>query len=160
MTNVPDEIAMVFAAAQTQQQMAEAAIEQLKSHTQQLEPLVRETIRRALLDRLHALRVETDRALTGLQELHRAALPRAFWFTLGSAGLRPRRKPDPGRVFHSLAGGNRAAAGDARCTHGLRRPGPTVALREPARRAEAVYSADPAAGAFGVARDYYLVHQD
>jgi hypothetical protein len=87
MTNVPDEIAMVFAAAQTQQQMADAAIEQLKRHTQQLEPLVRDAVRRALADGLRGLHAETDRALTGLQELHRAALPRAFWFTLGSAAF-------------------------------------------------------------------------
>jgi hypothetical protein len=80
MTNVPDEIAMIFAAAQTQQQAADTAIEQLKRQTQQLEPLVRDAVRRAL-------RVETDRTLTGLQELHRAALPRASWFTLGSAAF-------------------------------------------------------------------------
>ena len=85
MTNVPDEIAMVFAAAQTQQQVAEAAIEQMKRHARQLEPLVRDAVRRAHLEGLHALRAETERAVKGLQELHRAALPRAFWLTLGSA---------------------------------------------------------------------------
>jgi hypothetical protein len=160
MTNVPDEIAMVFAAAQTQQQVAEAAIEQLKRHTQQLEPLVRETIRRALLEGVHALRVETDRALTGLQELHRGALPRAFWLTLGSAAFGlvatlilgvcfiPSREEIAQRqatLAALMASGAQAQLSRCATPHGA----PKLCIR-----------VDPAAGPFGVARDYYLVHQD
>ena len=160
MTNVPDEIAMVFAAAQTQQQVAEAAIEQLKRHAQQLESLVRDTVRRAHLEGLHALRAETERALAGLQELHRAALPRAFWLTLGSAafGLAislilgvcfiPSKAEIAQRqatLATLIASGAQAQLSRCATPHSA----PKLCIR-----------VNAAAGSFGPARDYYLVHED
>jgi hypothetical protein len=160
MTNVPDEIAMVFAAAQTQQQVAEAAIEQLKRHTQQLEPLVRDTIRRAHVEGLHALRAETERAVKGLQELHRAALPRAFWMTLGSAAFGLAMSlilgvcfiPSKAEIAQRqatlatlIASGAQAQLSRCATPHSA----PKLCIR-----------VDPSAGSFGPTRDYYLVHED
>jgi hypothetical protein len=160
MTNVPDEIAMVFAAAQTQQQVAEAALDRLQRHTQQLDALVRDTVRRAHLEGLQALHFETERALTGLRDLHRAALPRAFWMTLGSAAFGLAMSlilgvcfiPSKAEIAQRqatlatlIASGAQAQLSRCATPHAA----PKLCIR-----------VDASAGSFGPTRDYYLVHED
>jgi hypothetical protein len=160
MTNVPDDIAMLFAAAQTQQQMADAAIERLQSHAQQLDALVRDAVRRAVLDGIRDLRAESERTLAGLRELHRAALPRAFWITLGSAAFglaaslilgvcfilsREEIAQRQATLATLIASGAQAQLSRCASPHGA----PKLCIR-----------VDPTAGPFGVAHDYYLVHPD
>jgi len=48
-------------------------------------PLVRNTIRHAATEALHGVHLEAERARASLQEVHRAALPRVLWMTVGSA---------------------------------------------------------------------------
>ena len=86
MNDLPDEIALIYAAAQTQQQQAQESLDRLQQHTQQLDALVRDTVRYAAVEALHAVHSEAERARVSLHEVHRAALPRVFWMTVGSAG--------------------------------------------------------------------------
>ena len=60
-------------------------LDRLQHHTQQLEAIVRESVRRATAESQHRQHRETERARASLQDLHRAALPRVVGWTLGSA---------------------------------------------------------------------------
>jgi hypothetical protein len=160
MTDVPDEIALLYATAQTQQQQAQDALDRLQQHTQQLEAVVRDTARRVLSEGLRTLHNESERARASLQALHRAALPRVFWMTLGSAAagllitliLGACYVPSKDEIAQRqatlaalIAAGAQAQL--SRCTtpHGA----PKLCIR-----------VDPTAGTFGAAHDYYLVHEE
>jgi hypothetical protein len=160
MTEETDEIAMAFAAAQTQQQSAEAILDRLQRHTQQLETVVRDSARRALLEGLRELRAETARAVAGLKELHRAALPRTVWFTLGSAAFGlvttlllgvcfvPSKDEIAQRqatLATLIAAGAQAQLSRCASPHAA----PKLCIR-----------VDPSAGSFGATHDYYLVHEE
>jgi hypothetical protein len=160
MTNVPDEIALIFATAQTQQQQAQDALDRLQHHTQQLEAVVRDAARRALSEGLRAVHVEAERARAGLQELHRTALPRVFWFTLGSAAaglvttliLGACFVPSKDEIAQRQAtlAALIAAGAQAQLSHCTTpHAGPKLCIR-----------VDSAAGSFGPTHDYYLVHEE
>jgi len=85
MSDLPDEIALIYAAAQTQQQQAHEILDRLEQHSQQLDALVREAVRRAASETLRDLYSEAERARASLQALQRAAMPRVMGWTLGSA---------------------------------------------------------------------------
>jgi len=158
MTDLPDEIALIYAAAQTQQQQAQQVLDRLQQHTRQLESLVRETVMRAGSESLRGLHSEAERARASLQEVHRAALPRILWMTLGSAAAGliatlilgacfvPSKEEIAQRqatLAALIASGAQAQL--SRCTppHGE----PQLCIR-----------VNTAAGAFGATHDYYLVH--
>jgi len=160
MNDLPDEIALIYAAAQTQQQQAQEALDRLQQHTQQLDALVRDTVRYAAVEALHAVHSEAERARASLHEVHRAALPRVFWMTLGSAAAGliavlilgacfvPSKEEIAQRqatLAALIAAGAQAQL--SRCTppHG----DPQLCIR-----------VNTAAGAFGITHDYYLVHEE
>jgi superfamily II RNA helicase len=160
MTDLPDEIALIYAAAQTQQQQAHEALDRLQQHTQQLDALVRDTVRHAAVEALHAVHSEAERARVSLQEVHRAALPRVLWMTVGSAAAGliatlilgacfvPSKEEIAQRqatLAALIASGAQAQL--SRCTppHGE----PQLCIR-----------VNTLAGPFGATHDYYLVHEE
>jgi len=72
-----DETTMKFGllmqSAQAHQKMAESHLEKLRAHTQDLDGVVREEIRRTLVEELDELTAESRRAARSLKEIERAA---------------------------------------------------------------------------------------
>ncbi len=89
--NVMDDDTMKFGllmeSAQAHQKLAEAHLEKLLAHTQDLDGVVREEIRRTLIDELKSLTAESDRAARALEDMRRAATLRGIVWNIGIALL-------------------------------------------------------------------------
>ena len=73
-------IGLLMETAQTHQQLAEAALEKLKLHTQGLDGVVRGEIRRSFVDEMHAMHTEIQRTVEALRRVQRIADARvALW---------------------------------------------------------------------------------
>jgi hypothetical protein len=71
---------LLMESAQAHQKLAEGQLERLRAHTQDLDGIVREEIRRTLVEELQALRAEMTRAARALQRLRSGnALRGAVW---------------------------------------------------------------------------------
>jgi hypothetical protein len=73
--------------AQTHQSLADAALERLQAHTQDLDTVVREEIRRTLVEELQGLASESDGAARSLRALARAANMRVALWSIGMVTL-------------------------------------------------------------------------
>jgi hypothetical protein len=78
---------LLMESAQAHQKLAETHLEKLRAHTQDLDGLVREEIRRTLVDELKTLTAESDRAALALREMKRAANMRGVMWNIGIAIL-------------------------------------------------------------------------
>jgi hypothetical protein len=78
---------LLMESAQTHQKLAEDHLEKLRAHTQDLDGVVREEIRRTLIDELQALTAESKRAARALQGMKRAANMRGALWSIGIAIL-------------------------------------------------------------------------
>jgi hypothetical protein len=78
---------LLMESAQAHQKLAETHLEKLRAHTQDLDGVVREEIRRTLIDELQALTAETDRAARALRDMKRAANMRCLVWNMGAAIL-------------------------------------------------------------------------
>jgi hypothetical protein len=80
----PDDATMNFGllmeSAQVHQKLAETHLERLRAHTQDLDAVVRDEIRRTLIEELQGLTTESRRAAQALQRIGRGAAARgALW---------------------------------------------------------------------------------
>jgi hypothetical protein len=86
-----DEATMKFGllmeSAQAHQKLAETQLEQLRSHTQDLDGVVRDEIRRTLVDELKTLTAETTRAAQALRRIRRVGAMRGAVWSLSLASL-------------------------------------------------------------------------
>lgn len=78
---------LLMESAQAHQRLAETQLEKLRAHTQDLDGVVREEIRRTLIDELKAVTVESERAAQSLREMKRAANMRGLLWNMGIAIL-------------------------------------------------------------------------
>ncbi len=78
---------LLMESAQAHQSLADAHLAKLQAHTRDLDGVVREEIRRTLIDELKTLTAETDRAARALRQMKHAATVRAFLWNLGLAIL-------------------------------------------------------------------------
>src|SRR5476649_1714238 len=78
---------LLMETAQSHQSLADTALERLKTHTQGLDAVVREEIRRTLTDELRALANENRSAVRALRTLARAANLRVALWSIGVAAL-------------------------------------------------------------------------
>ena len=76
-------LGLLIEAAQTHQKLAETAIEKLNEHTQGLEGVLRDQIRRALVDATKIAQADSQGAAEALQTVKRAAKARTAFWTLG-----------------------------------------------------------------------------
>jgi hypothetical protein len=81
---------LLMETAQTHQSLADAALQRLRTHTQDLDAVVRDEIRRTLVEELRSLASEIDGAARSLRSLaHVANMRSALWsigtLTLGGA---------------------------------------------------------------------------
>jgi hypothetical protein len=78
---------LLMESAQAHQRMAEVHLEKLRAHTQDLDEVVRDEIRRTLVDELKSLTAESDRAARALRAMKRAANLRGLVWHIGVAIL-------------------------------------------------------------------------
>ncbi len=85
-SSVPDEtlkLGLLMEAAHAQQTLAESALEKLKVHLDGLDDIVRDEIRRTLVDEIQVLGSESQRAAEALRRLGRSANARVAAWTIG-----------------------------------------------------------------------------
>jgi hypothetical protein len=80
-------LGLLMESVQAQQKLVEANIAGLQAHTRDLDEIVRDTIRRTLIEELEALTAESRRAATALQSLGRLAISRAATWGFGLTAL-------------------------------------------------------------------------
>src|SRR5271170_67855 len=67
------QVGLLMESAQTHQRLAETQLEKLRMHTQDLDGVVRDEIRRTLVQELSMLTTETARATRELEKIRRGA---------------------------------------------------------------------------------------
>ncbi len=143
--------------AKQQHETADGALKRLAEHTQSLDPILRDTLRRALTAELHNLQAELDAAAAALRAIHRTARTRALWMTpvfaiLGAvAGLLPVLAFVPSRAEiaerQAIVAALDARGGAAHLTHCAR-------AQDAAQLCARI---DKASGSFGPEGDYYIL---
>jgi hypothetical protein len=78
---------LLMESAQAHQKLAETHLERLKVHTQELDGVVREEIRRTLIDELRAVSAESAGAAQALRKMKHAAHFRGLLWNIGIATL-------------------------------------------------------------------------
>src|SRR5437764_14284532 len=80
-------VGLLMEAAETQQALAAAALEQLREHAAGLDGIVREELRSTLIEQLGALEEDSRRAGESLRALKQAASLRVAAWSVGVAAL-------------------------------------------------------------------------
>jgi hypothetical protein len=93
-------VGLLMESAQVHQKLAEGQLEKLRAHTADLDAVVRDEIRRTLVDELQMLTAETTRATRALQKLSSGAAWRGS--PAGGTGGERREARTAGRP-HRLA---------------------------------------------------------
>ena len=75
-------LGFLMEAAQSQQKLAEGALETLERHTRGLDDIVRKEIRRTLIEELRAVHDEGERAAEALKRVRRAATTHRLWWSV------------------------------------------------------------------------------
>jgi hypothetical protein len=78
---------LLMESAQAHQKLAETQLEKLRTHTRDLDGVVRDEIRRTLVDELKTLTVEMTRAAKALRKVRRVGVLRGALWSLGLALL-------------------------------------------------------------------------
>lgn len=78
---------LLMESAQAHQKLAETYLERLRAHTQDLDGVVREEIRRTLVEELRELSAESNRAAQALRAVKRAAGMRGLLLSAAAAAL-------------------------------------------------------------------------
>jgi hypothetical protein len=74
---------LLMESAQAHQRLADAHLEKLRAHTQDLDDVVRDEIRRTLIEELRSLTAESDRATRALREMKRTVQMRGAMWNIG-----------------------------------------------------------------------------
>lgn len=80
-------IGLLMEIAHAHQQLAEASLASLKEHAAGLDAVVREQIRRTLIEELRGVHVESERAVRSLRRVQKAADLRILVWSVGIAAL-------------------------------------------------------------------------
>jgi hypothetical protein len=78
---------LLMESAQAHQKLAETHLEELRAHTRDLDGVVRDEIKRTLIEELQMLSVESKRATEALRRIRRSATVRVGVFSLLTAVL-------------------------------------------------------------------------
>lgn len=78
---------LLMESAQAHQKLAETHLEQLRAHTQDLDGVVRDEIRRTLIEELQLLTAESNRAAAALRKIGQRANLRAVLSSAAAAAL-------------------------------------------------------------------------
>lgn len=152
---------LLMESAQAHQKLAESNLEKLRVHTQGLDIVVRDEIRRTLIDELQMLTVESKRATEGLRKIGRGATLRgALWsisITLLGAGIPIALMRWSLPSEHEI--GLLRARRDEMTTSiaALERQGGRIEWRHCGEKARLCVRVDRKAPAFGDKADFYVV---
>jgi malate synthase len=80
-------VGLLMESAQAHQKLAESQLEKLRAHTADLDGVVRDEIRRTLVDELQMLTAESTRATRALEKIRRAATIRGSFISMGAAAV-------------------------------------------------------------------------
>jgi hypothetical protein len=160
-----DETTMQFGllmeSAQAHQKMAEAHLEKLRAHTQDLDGVVREEIRRTLVEELDELTAESRRAAQALSAMKRAAQLRGLVLSIATvlssvaipAGLAYWLLPSPKQIEALRARRDELEASVAR----LAQSGGRIDWRHCGEQARLCVRVDRSAPTYGDKADYFIV---
>jgi hypothetical protein len=152
---------LLMESAQAHQRLAETHLEKLRTHVQDLDGIVREEIRRTLIDELQELTDETHRATQALRGMKRSAGLRHFgWILLVTvfctalpAALMHYLLPSPGEVAQLRGQRDRLVTEIAQ----LERQGGRVQWHRCGESARLCARIDRHAPAYGEKGDYYVL---
>jgi hypothetical protein len=152
---------LLMESAQAHQTLAEVHLAKLQAHTRDLDGVVREEIRRTLIDELKTLTAETERAARALRRMKHAATARAFLWNMGLAILCAAvpavvaryALPSPAELAALRAQRDSLLQNIA----GLEQRGGKVDWRNCGEAARLCVRVDRKAPAFGEKSDYYVV---
>jgi hypothetical protein len=160
-----DETTMKFGllmeSAQAHQRMAEIHLEKLRAHTQDLDGVVREEIRRTLVEELDELTAESRRAAQALKGMKRAAHLRGLVVSISSVllslalptGLAVWFLPSSSQIAALRSRRDELQASVAR----LEQSGGRIDWRKCGERARLCVRVDRSAPAYGDKADYFVV---
>jgi uncharacterized protein involved in exopolysaccharide biosynthesis len=152
---------LLMESAQTHQRLAETHLQKLREHTQDLDGVVRDEIRRTLIEELAQLTAESRRAAQALSTMKRAANMRGLLWTAAIAML---STAIPGALVHWLLPS--AAEVDAlrarrdqlqANVQRLEQRGGRIDWRRCGEEARLCVRVDRAAPTYGDKADYYVV---
>ena len=154
-------LGLLMEGAQIHQKLAQTHLEKLLAHTQDLDGVVRDEIRRTLIDELQALTAETDRAVRALRDMKRAAMMRCFVWNVGAAilctvipvAIAHYAIPSPSQIAALRAERNSLAQSVAL----LERRGARVDWRNCGDAARLCVRVDRKSPAYGDSADFYVV---
>jgi uncharacterized protein involved in exopolysaccharide biosynthesis len=162
---VLDETTMKFGllmeSAQAHQKLAEAHLERLQAHTQDLDGVVREEIRRTLIEELREVTAESNRAVHALRGMKRAAGMRGLILSAAAATLSTAVPiaiarwvlPSPEQVDALRARRDQLAANVSR----LEQQGGRIEWRRCGESGRLCVRVDRSSPVYGEKGDYYVV---
>jgi hypothetical protein len=155
-------IGMLMESAQAQQRLAQDQLTHLHAHTQDLDVIVRDEIRRTLVEELKALQAAIDSAALNLSRLKRVTVGRA---TLLAAALGLiSGAAAPSVAFFWLPSAQEIASLEKQRqtlsvnVESLRRAGGGVELRQCGQPARLCARVDAHAPKYGLDGDFYVLH--
>ncbi len=81
------QLGLLMESAQAHQKLAESQLELLRAHTQDLDGVVRDEIRRTMVEELQMLTAETTRATRALEKIRHGTIRRFSLWSLAAAAL-------------------------------------------------------------------------
>lgn len=155
-------IGMLMESAQAQQRLAQDLLTRLHAHTEDLDAIVRDEIRRTLIEELKALQTAIDSAALNLSRLKRITVGRV---TLLAAALGLiSGLAAPAVVFFRLPSPQEIASLEKQRQalslnlEALRRAGGGVELRQCGQPARLCARVDARAPKYGLDGDFYVLH--
>ena len=154
-------LGLLMEAAQAQQQLGRESLERLAAHTRDLEAIVRDEVRRTVVEELGSVASASRRAAESLQRVRRAANVRVLLWTVSIAtvcsgvavGEAWWLRPSQQQMAALRARRDALAANITR----LQRRGGSVDLRECGARGRLCVRVDRHAPAYGADADYLIV---
>jgi hypothetical protein len=154
-------LGLLMETALAQQRLSQESLERLAVHTRDLDAVVRDEVRRTVIEALGSVAAESRRATESLQRMRRAANVRTLLWTVSvamicsgvAAGEAWWMLPSQSQMAAMRARRERLAADIAR----LERRGATLDVRSCGARARLCVRIDPSAPAYGPGADYRVV---
>ena len=152
---------LLMESAQAHQKLAEAHLERLRAHTQDLDGVVREEIRRTLIEELREVTAESNRAVHALRGMKRVAGMRGLIFSAVAATLSTAAPlavarwvlPSPVQIDALRARRDQLAENVSR----LEQQGGRIEWRRCGESARLCVHVDRSAPAYGDKGDYFVV---
>jgi hypothetical protein len=154
-------LGLLMEAAQAQQRLGQESLERLAAHARDLDVIVRDEIRRTLVEELGSVAGESRRAAQSLQRMQRAANVRVLLWTVSIAAVCSGVAmgeawwllPSRGEIAALRARRDTLAANVAR----LQERGGSIDLRRCGARNRLCVRVDRHARAYGAGADYLIV---